>query len=527
MRFPRQLSRTQRVALPGQERNYAGGFAYRLEPRQQLERFLILGTEGGTYYVSEQHLTLENVQAVLELLYKEPEYVIERTAQISEQGRSYKNDPALFVLALAVSSGNAQLRSLALEALPRIVRTGTHLFTFVAYTTELRGWGRALRRVVRHWYQNPDLRHLAYQVTKYRQRNGWSHRDLLRLAHPKADTPERNALFRYIVKREVAQELPAEVGAYLEAVERLNQPDLPLEEAVRLIRTHALPREVVPTPLLTYPEVWEALLEEMPMTAMLRNLATMTRVRLLREGSSATRFIVKQLTNRERLRKARVHPLQVLSALITYERGRGARSQHSWKPVRSVVNALNKAFYNAFENVEPTGKRIVLALDISGSMGWGNVGGIVGLTPRVASAALALVTLSREQAAHVVGFSEYLMPLELQPNMALEEAIEYLDNLPFGATDCALPMLWARKNKIEVDAFVIYTDSETWFGDVHPAEALWRYREAMGIPARLVVVGMLANPFSIADPNDAGMLDVVGFDPNTPSAIAEFIQGKL
>jgi 60 kDa SS-A/Ro ribonucleoprotein len=111
--------------------------------------------------------------------------------------------------------------------------------------------------------------------------------------------------------------------------------------------------------------------------------------------------------------------------------------------------------------------------------------------------------------------------------MRLEQAIHYLARLPFGATDCALPMLWSLQNRLEVDAFVIYTDSETWYGEVHPAEALWHYREATGIPARLVVVGMLANPFSIADPNDAGMLDVVGFDPNTPSAIAEFVQGNL
>ncbi|MEN3000469.1 MAG: TROVE domain-containing protein [Armatimonadota bacterium] len=213
MRIPRILSRTQRVALPGQTRNYAGGFAYPLEPRQQLDRFLILGTEGGTYYVSERRLTLDNVRAVLELLEREPAYVLERTAEISEQGRAYKNDPALFTLALAFAVDSAEIRTLALQVLPRIVRTGTHLFTFVDYATQLRGWGRRLRRAVAHWYQARELRDLAYQVVKYRQRYGWAHRDLLRLAHPKADTPARNALYRYILTREVAPELPAEVGA--------------------------------------------------------------------------------------------------------------------------------------------------------------------------------------------------------------------------------------------------------------------------------------------------------------------------
>ena len=96
--------------------------------------------------------------------------------------------------------------------------------------------------------------------------------------------------------------------------------------------------------------------------------------------------------------------------------------------------------------------------------------------------------------------------------------------MPFGGTDCALPMLYALERGIAADAFIIYTDSETWAGVIHPAVALKQYRERTGIPARLVVVGMVANGFSIADPNDAGMLDVVGFDTATPAVIADFIR---
>jgi 60 kDa SS-A/Ro ribonucleoprotein len=64
--------------------------------------------------------------------------------------------------------------------------------------------------------------------------------------------------------------------------------------------------------------------------------------------------------------------------------------------------------------------------------------------------------------------------------------------------------------------------SETWFGSIHPAQALRQYRETTGIDAKLIVVGMLSNGFRIADPRDAGMLDVVGFDATAPAAISEF-----
>ena len=59
--------------------------------------------------------------------------------------------------------------------------------------------GRGLRGAVADWYGSRPLRDLAYQGTKYAQRGGWSHRDALRLAHPKADGPERDACLELLL----------------------------------------------------------------------------------------------------------------------------------------------------------------------------------------------------------------------------------------------------------------------------------------------------------------------------------------
>jgi 60 kDa SS-A/Ro ribonucleoprotein len=99
--------------------------------------------------------------------------------------------------------------------------------------------------------------------------------------------------------------------------------------------------------------------------------------------------------------------------------------------------------------------------------------------------------------------------------------------LGFGGTDCALPMQWAARNKVPVDTFQVLTDSETWAGSAHPFQSLRRYRDIMGIPARLAVVGMVSNGFTIADPTDAGMLDVVGFDTSAPAIINAFSRGEV
>jgi 60 kDa SS-A/Ro ribonucleoprotein len=88
-------------------------------------------------------------------------------------------------------------------------------------------------------------------------------------------------------------------------------------------------------------------------------------------------------------------------------------------------------------------------------------------------------------------------------------------------------MVEALRHRWDVDAFVVYTDSETWAGNVHPVQALRAYRERTGIAAKLVVVAMASNGFSIADPEDAGMLDVVGFDTATPQVIADFVSDAV
>jgi 60 kDa SS-A/Ro ribonucleoprotein len=295
------------------------------------------------------------------------------------------------------------------------------------------------------------------------------------------------------------------------------------EAAATLIRAYNLPREAVPTELLNDPAVWEALLERMPLTALVRSLAKLTSVGVVLPLGDQLPLVLSALGDAERIAAARLHPLSILLALRTYAQGQGDRGGLRWEPVQAVIDALNAAFYTAFKVVEPTGKRLLLALDVSGSMAMGCVAGS-SLTPREASAAMALMTAATEANTHIAGFTGGMVQLPLSPSMRLDDAVRAVSGLPFDRTDCAQPMLYALERGLKVDAFVVYTDSETWAGSIHPVQALRQYRERTGIAAKLVVVGMVSNGFSIADPNDAGMLDVVGFDTATPAVIADFIR---
>ncbi len=510
--------------LPGQVANSGGGHSFAVDDWSRLRRFLILGSEGGSYYATERKLTAENCQAVKRCIAADGQRTVRTIVEVSDAGRAPKNDPAILALALCLKTGDQDTRRAAQAAVPKVCRIGTHILHLAEYVNALGGWGRGTKRAFAQWYQGKSASDLAYQLVKYQQRDGWSNRDLLRLAHPKAPTVDHATLFAWACGKGVDVTLLPAVVLWFE----LLKSNATVGHAIRGIHEFNLPREAIPTELLKEPKVWEAMLPKMGLTALIRNLATMTRIGLLQSGGEAASLVCSRITDAEQLRKSRVHPIAVLAALKTYQAGKSVKGSSTWTPVPRVVDALDAAFYASFGNVVGTGKRIELCLDVSGSMGPGysttGVGGIPGLCPRDASAAMAMVTLAAEPNATVSAFStRYIRDIPISPRRRLDDNIKAISNLPFGGTDHSLPMLMGMKENRKVDAFVTFTDSETNCG-IQPTQALREYRRRSGIRnAKLAVVAMLSNGFTIADPNDAGMLDVVGFDTATPNVLSDFI----
>jgi 60 kDa SS-A/Ro ribonucleoprotein len=499
-----------------QVENHAGGYTYQVTPWERLERFLVLGTEGGTYYQAEREITRENARVVEDLISEDGPRLVEVVRDFSVENRAPRVDPLLFALALAQAKGDAPTRAAIRGHFNAIVRTGYHLFRFVHYADSLRGFGRSLKTLIRGWYASKSPEDLTYQVLKYPSRGGWSHRDLLRLTHPKNE--KLNAVFALACGKFDFNfcDLP-----FVGEIALLKKAKAPA--AATIIKKAGLVREMIPTELLKSTAVWEALLDKMPMGALIRNLSNLSRRGVIGPGRfEANALVASRICNPELLHRARIHPIAVLMARAVYAAGRGLRSRgEGWMPDGSIISALDAAFPLAFKNVEPTGKRILLALDVSGSMACGQIAGTM-LTPREASAALALVTVKTEKNVGVMSFQDRFLPLAIGASDNLASAVGKVSRLPFGGTDCALPMIWALKEEIPIDLFVIYTDSETWSGAKHPPVALRDYRRLMGVNAKLCVVGMTATDFTIADPQDPGMLDVVGFDANVPKIMADF-----
>lgn len=153
-----------------QVKNRAGGYVFEVTPLERLRRFLTIGTDAGTFYVSPAELTAENAQVVLDMARTDHTTLLATLLDVSERGAAPRQNPVLFALAIACSNGTDDERRAALAALPRVARTGTHLFLFARYIEQFRGWGRGLRRAVGSWYTDRDVDALAYQVVKYQSR---------------------------------------------------------------------------------------------------------------------------------------------------------------------------------------------------------------------------------------------------------------------------------------------------------------------------------------------------------------------
>ena len=319
--------------------------AFTIPDEQRLMRFLVLGSESGTFYATESALTEQNATCVTNLINSgHGEMVVEKVVEVMRGGRAIRLNSALLTLAMCCRSTDGKTKTAAYRALSEVCNIPTHLFKFIQYLEsqgKTTGWGRGLRKAVSLWYNrfanNPQR--LAMLVTKYRQRDGWTHRDILRLAHLKPVNDVIGFILRYTVKGlDEAKRYYLEDGhvdldnnrmkpivTYLDAVEevrrlkplkakegeekmeegREEEEDSAVQRAVTLIIRFDLLREHLPSCMLNEQVVWQSLLEKMPIMATIRNLPRLTTIGLLEESENVAK-VVKKLGNKEAIKQSKV-----------------------------------------------------------------------------------------------------------------------------------------------------------------------------------------------------------------------------
>ena len=678
-----QQSSQSRATIPqtcklniDQVMNCSGGYVWQLTPIEHVSRYLVLGgaKDMGNYYKQADEVSHECALSVLQMV-RSPDatqfvQLCDLLKAVSIAGRAPKQEPVILSVAAAiVFAKNAQEKEIAFETAKACIRIPTHMFMLAGFVRDLsmakptnkgKGWGAGFRRTMAHYYLSHTGRDLAFHMTKYQNREGWTHADMIRMLHinpatladdgarlmfdyvmmkyaRKPKTPSEKTLatlasqkvaivpnpFKPLTKAEFVEKLNAistpqiptsasiaapaplvaattqkpgsqtvasKVAGFVSALTSVmpssasasSAATKPVEDdtfvvisgeddeagsssqkkkgssqsqlqqvafllkhlhaiheagekkditlACALIRSGRLVREHVPTTLFGSKEIWLTLLETMPLEALLRNLGKLTQIGVAAEKH---REIVVRLTNQTEVLKARIHPIKVLVASKVYTNGCGDSGSLTWTPNAYIGVALTDLFRISYGAVTPTGKRIMLGIDVSGSMSSAVLGSKV-LTCRDASIAMALLYLETEKNVSAVAFSNTLTDLlapssknRLTRGMTLQQALAATNGMNFSSTDCVLPIQHAIKHNLQIDAFIVITDNETYAPNEHPQNALVRYRELTGIQAKLIVLGMTGNCFTIVDPTDRNTLNLAGFDTSTPEIASMFMRGEI
>lgn len=533
---------TQTEQAPGTVKNNAGGYSYEVSRIKQLERFLILGVTGGTYYVGEKDLLKQNLDSIKELVSEDPQAALDLVIDVATNNRAANSDATIYVLALLVSQKKTKtvfsktthqdvkieetsdVAKQAMDFMPKVLRTFTHLSHFVTFIRKgkLRGFGTGFQRALADCaFRLKSTDDIVHSLIKYQQRDGVSQRDLYRLTLPKKFDKvlddERKNLFDSILY--TGEKAVAPMHPRLVAAKKCLQATSS-QEALGLMLDHHLPIETVPTELRDA-SIYRTAMDTNGLEWLLRNLGNLSAIGLTEAFSPETEQIVSKLKNTHLLKNSRIHPVTIMKALHQYGQGHGQKSSKVWTPNGKILSALERAFYESFNYVEPSGKNILIAVDTSGSMSGAQASNIPGMCVHEAAAIMAMVAAKVEPNHHIMAFDTAYHEVAIGPDSDLNSVVKAFSKYG-GGTDTSLPFKYALDKKLHVDLFVCLTDSESWAGKRHAMEVFNEYRQKYNRSAKAINVAMCANRLSTLSGTDGGVLEICGFDTNVPTLISNF-----
>jgi 60 kDa SS-A/Ro ribonucleoprotein len=504
----------------------SGGYMFKAGLWQTLRRCLLIGTAQSTYYAGKQELTNEFVDVLEQAIAENPERVAAEIVYASD-GRAIKNSASIFALVLLSMGEAAEAKQAFQKIFPKVVRTASHFYEWLSYTKSVRGFGKMVRAAGQGWLARENVKELAYQLLKYQQRQGFSHRDALRLFHVKPPTEEHNQLFQWVTQgwENLPKTAPSEALSQIWWYEWLKRHPEQSHEAIAKGRlTHEMAAPVGKMDK----QAWQLLFNDMPIGAMLRNLGSLTELGVLRFDHRKNLDKVERVLNsRDHLRKGRIHPIDVLKALKTYQSGgKLGRSQKTWEAIPRIVDILENALELSFDVLQPTGKVFLHAIDVSGSMSYYSVSSI-GLTCCEIATTMALATAKAEKNYVIRGFAENFRDLNISAQDSFSSAIAKANNQNFGGTDASVAYDWMIKHKFKADVVCFWTDCESWAGRRHPSQALAEYRRKVNPNVKAVYVTLAPYQISLVDPQDPLSWDMAGFDPSAPRLIQMLATGEL
>ena len=503
----------------------SGAALFKIDDWAFLRRCLITGTSSNSYYAGKFQMTEDFERVVISCAKEDAIRTADMIREVSHEALAVKVDSCIFALLILSTVSPSEFLRIAND----VIRTQSHFHLFMSFvkggkgeSSGYRGMGKTIQTFGKNWFENKPPSWLAFQALKYPQRNGFKVRDELRLFHPNPKGDEvRDNLFGYIVEKP----LPSENFEGLEiikAYEWLKSDPTPAN-AIKAIQDHKLSFEMVAPLGCMNDKVWNQLFQTMPVGATLRNLGNLSTHNVFDDKNNCS-LLRTRLTTKENLKKARVHPYDILVANKIYRQGGGKMSRKTWTVKNHVSNTLDIALETSFDSLDSTGQTYFFAIDVSHSMTSPIANGIVNCAE--VATTMALASAKAEEDCYIYGFKHILTDLHITSRDTFSAALTKASRQNFGSTNAGSVYEYAIKNNLYVDTFAFFTDCES-FGGQQAFQLLNKYRKAVNPNARAVYCALEPYWGSLADPKDAGSLTVEGFDPTAVKLIQQFSLGKM
>ncbi len=482
------MSRAQKIfsAQIPNTANREGYPAYARSLEEQYVQTLLTNTIGNTFYADSETLLSEADALHDQMLEKNPNFVAK--ALIFARNRGLMRLQPIF--------GLAKLSPVSTELFARIfdnvVLIPSDLQDFmVILEGQGRGQGgRAVKRQVARFLNNVS----EYWAIKYNGRGrGYSLGDIVKTVHPKPINDKQKAIFAYLVGKEFNKTQVPQISAY-EALKKTTD----VKEQIALIQEGKLPHEVVTGVIKPDKEIWNAILQQMPIFALLRNLNTLDRAGVLDENRE---YIKSVLNDPERLAKSKILPFRFVTAFHQVEK--------AW-----IKDVLRQAVEMTFDNLPEIYGKTAVFLDVSGSM--------EGDYLRIGS--VFAVALYKKTKGNGIFWTFDTRVYDPQPSM-YDSILTQAERIKAGGgTDTGAPVEKLRKDNIYVDNIIIITDEQQNTGSPFYKE-LEKYRRSINPNTKAFVIDIAPYRSAMIPPTDKNTHYIYGWSEAVLHYIAMSIKG--
>lgn len=330
------------AARPDATVNHEEGLAFTLDPRSTLHTRVVSSFVGEKqFYQSAEAGDQSLVDAVLAVAAIDPEFVL-RLAAYARQVMHIRSTP---IVLLAEAAAIPACKPFVRKWTPAIIQRADEPGEVIAYWVKRHGaigsqgttgGDHGLPDCLKKGIADALTRFGEYHFAKYDRDGSVKLRDVLRITHPKPSTPERSALYRYLVKGEIDATLLPKLAARA-ALLRKGEFDA---EAQALAVTADATWEVVTSKFGTKPEIWNA--AKLPFMAGIRNLAN-----LLKAGAlEALDRVIAMLQDPTHVQRSHQLPFRFYTAYRTVEALSGVDPLRKQRVLDALVVALELSVAN-------------------------------------------------------------------------------------------------------------------------------------------------------------------------------------